>query len=226
MAAMRGGMVDRASALWASASIVTLGAMYLVSGRHLFVVKHVSLAGALCVIEDRVLRPLCGALYGHAGGPLNGAPRAYALVWLINGIASSFVLLVLGMRVGKARRQYGVPLPQMYATGDSADAVAFNCVQRGHQHAFETYTSFVALSLIGGVQYPITVALAGVVWAFGRLQYATAYAAAGPKGKMSFTGARGIWWSLLAVATASGITAARHLCAPERRRQVDAHDDL
>ena len=80
-------------------------------------------------------------------------PAAYAGVVLVNVVAASFALIKLGMAVGKARKQYKVEVspsaalrtgaaadarrarqyPTMYAAGTSKDALAFNCVQRGHQ---------------------------------------------------------------------------------------------
>eukprot|EP01062_Namystynia_karyoxenos_P047826 TRINITY_DN36207_c0_g1_i1.p1 TRINITY_DN36207_c0_g1~~TRINITY_DN36207_c0_g1_i1.p1 ORF type:complete len:251 (+),score=30.26 TRINITY_DN36207_c0_g1_i1:70-753(+) len=215
-------------AAWVSGCSAVLGAAYHFSGRHLFVPKHLGGAMSLCAVEDCLLRRCMPWLYVSAGrGPLQGAPRGYALVWLVNGVASTFVLLVLGMRVGKARKTHGVELPQMYAAGDSEAAVAFNSVQRGHQQALETYTSFALLSLIGGLTHPVTVTVAGVVWCVGRLRYATGYAAGGPKGRLSLPGARGVWWALLAVATAASAAALRQLSAsPEGAEEERAHDTL
>lgn len=55
-----------------------------------------------------------------------------------------------------------------YAAGDSENAVKFNCVQRGHQQALETYPMFLVLSIIGGIKHPVTTALAGVLWIHAR----------------------------------------------------------
>lgn len=135
----------------------------------------------------------------------------------INLIGSGFTLIGLGFKVGKARKEFNVPLPQMretgqlhrpsapwdghsptrphsalaerapprtfpgrdvdlphcrfsrrYASGDNENAVNFNCVQRGHQQALETYPMFLALSIIGGIKHPICTALAGLLWIQGR----------------------------------------------------------
>ena len=54
--------------------------------------------------------------------------------------------------------------------GDSDEAKTFNCIQRGHQQALETYTSFVVLSLIGGLKFPVLSAMSGLVWGVARIQ--------------------------------------------------------
>ncbi len=59
----------------------------------------------------------------------------------------------------------------MYAAGNSKDAVAFNCVQRGHSQALETLGMFLALSLLGGVRHPYFVAASGFAWILGRLNW-------------------------------------------------------
>lgn len=68
-------------------------------------------------------------------------------------------------------------------------AAAANCVQRGHQHALETYPQFVALSLIGGLRHPITTALAGIVWTIARLRWAEGYATGDPDKRYAQVGA-------------------------------------
>ena len=58
------------------------------------------------------------------------------------------------------------------AEGTSEAAKGFNCVQRGHQQALETYGSFVALSLVGGVRHPLLTTAAGLVWTTARMKCA------------------------------------------------------
>ena len=55
---------------------------------------------------------------------------------------------------------------------DTEEARKFNCVQRGHQQALETYTQFIATSLVGGIRNPITTAFFGVIWCVARLKWA------------------------------------------------------
>ena len=94
--------------------------------------------------------------------------------------------------------------PAMYATGTSKDAVKFNCVQRGHQQALETFTSYVALSLVGGLRHPYAVATMGLFWIIGRLRWATCYAQGGPEARYGSAFSLFIWVSLFVSLAATG----------------------
>jgi glutathione S-transferase len=85
----------------------------------------------------------------------------------------------------------------MYAEGFSDTGKVFNCIQRGHQQALETYPQFVVLSLIGGFQYPASVALGGLLWAYARLKWAEGYGTGTPSNRYSHWSSYGIWTSLL-----------------------------
>merc|ERR1712216_756705 len=79
-------------------------------------------------------------------------PRLYGVV-VLNAVASSFVLVVLGMKVGMSRQKFvekakkdGDELaeerfmyPKMYAEGFGKLAKDFNRLQRGHQQALESF---------------------------------------------------------------------------------------
>jgi len=137
----------------------------------------------------------------------NAVPALFGLVILLNCVGTSFALLVLGMKVGGARKKHGVAYPQMYATGTSAEDVKFNCIQRGHQQALETYPSFLACSLAGGFSFPLVTAAAGAVWIVARLKWAAAYAENGADGRYSSAWSRFIWHSLLCVFATASCTA-------------------
>jgi hypothetical protein len=92
-----------------------------------------------------------------------------------------------------------------YAEGDSEDAKKFNCVQRGHQQALESWPSFLACSLLGGLSYPLTTALFGVSWCYARLEWAEGYAESVER-RYKGTG-RMIWYSWLGVMTTASATA-------------------
>lgn len=49
-------------------------------------------------------------------------------------------------------------------------------MQRGHQNYLETLTGYTAMSLIGGLKHPITVAVGGVVFCVGSILYQVGYA--------------------------------------------------
>jgi glutathione S-transferase len=96
----------------------------------------------------------------------------------------------------------------MYAEGFSKDAKLFNCVQRGHQHALETYTQFVVLSALGGLKYPITTVLGGLLWFVARVQWAEGYKTGEPSKRYQSWLAYGIWTSIITVMAAALGTAA------------------
>ena len=74
-------------------------------------------------------------------------PKAYGFVILVNVIGASFMLVTLSFKVGAARKEYKIDLPTMYATGKDKKSVTFNCIQRGHQQALETFSTVLACSL-------------------------------------------------------------------------------
>jgi len=128
----------------------------------------------------------------------------FGLVVLSNFIGSSILLLALGIRVGAAREKFGVKLPEMYCSEKGPDdaltdnARLFNCVQRGHQQAFETYPQYLVLSAVSGIQYPISTALMGVLWIAARKAWADGYATGTPinRYRNSFLGIH-VWTPLI-----------------------------
>ena len=106
-------------------------------------------------------------------------PKLFGGVLLINVVTSTLIMVfVLSFGyAGAARGKFGFPLPTMYAATDiyTLDvesggkllgggevtaqerlkrATIYNCHQRAHQQPLETYQCFLALSLMGGLQYP------------------------------------------------------------------------
>ena len=67
-------------------------------------------------------------------------------------------------------------LPNIYAQGTSPYAIAFNCIQRSHQHVFETFPQMCIMSMIGAVHYPLTGALTLATYAIGRIAVSNCYA--------------------------------------------------
>ena len=108
---------------------------------------------------------------------------------------------------GDARQDLKVDLPAMYATGKDAKSVKFNCIQRGHQQALETFTSFVLTSLVGGVSYPVSVALFGLVYMKARIAWADGYATGDPKNRYSNKWAVFIWTTQMGCILAAGAVA-------------------
>ena len=89
----------------------------------------------------------------------------------------------------------------MYATGKDAKSVKFNCIRRGISRALETFTSFVLTSLVGGVSYPISVALFGLVYMKARIAWADGYATGDPKSRYSSKWAVFIWTTQMGCAS-------------------------
>ena len=133
-------------------------------------------------------------------------PRAFALVILVNLVACSFTVIALSFKVGAAREKCGVPLPTMYATGTDAKSRKFNCVQRGHQQALETFPMFLAASLVGGARFPVSVSLFGAAWCKARFVWAEGYSSGDPKKRYGSAWAKLIWTTLVGTfAAATGV---------------------
>eukprot|EP01065_Artemidia_motanka_P047481 TRINITY_DN7455_c0_g1_i1.p1 TRINITY_DN7455_c0_g1~~TRINITY_DN7455_c0_g1_i1.p1 ORF type:complete len:180 (+),score=69.77 TRINITY_DN7455_c0_g1_i1:83-622(+) len=154
----------------------------------------------LCVLEEKVVKATFPQLYEKS---LLGLPKLYGLSVIVNVVASTWVLLMLGMKVGAARRKFSIDLPKMQAEGDSDLARKFNCVQRGHQQALETYTSFLALALFGGIRHPLTSTLSGLLWCISRLKWADGYASGDPAARYTSFWSTGFWNALLGMMSAT-----------------------
>ena len=138
-------------------------------------------------------------------------PRSIGFVLIVNVFISGFFMIGLGMKVGKARALYRekakkdgekdaearYSLPNMYVDGNTPHAKKFNCVQRGHQQALETYPQFLALSLCGGQSFPLMTTLCGILWIYARAKWAEGYAVGDPDSRYQHWASKGIWVSLL-----------------------------
>ncbi|CAM6088156.1 unnamed protein product [Calypogeia fissa] len=120
-------------------------------------------------------------------------PNEYGYV-ILTTAASAFLVQWQAFQVSGQRRKSGLKYPKMYE--DAEDSV-FNCYQRAHQNTLENYPSYLALLLIGGLGYPITSAVLGLVWIVGRLVYSLGYFTGDPnnrlKGMFHFFGFVGLF---------------------------------
>jgi len=179
------------------------------------------LVGCAC---ERLLVKLYAPRLHEPSPSSHGLPKLYGGVILVNVVYSAMVLLGLGFRVGRARSQMieeakkegddpdaedRYSLPKMQAEGFSDRARRFNCIQRGHHNALETYGSFVALSLVGGIAQPVVTAMSGLLWAKARGKWADGYASGDPKGRYDKSGGWGrhVWTALGNLMVASASTA-------------------
>lgn len=174
---------------------------------------------AAFVVEYFYLRP--NLTYFYSGSPqLPIIPRAYGLLFFVNIVMTSFILLYLGFQVSAARAKYrekavkdGEPdaedrfnYPKLYAEGFTINAKLFNCVQRGHQQALETYSSFVALSLVSGLFFPFVSTFSGIIWCVARIFWAKGYASGEPKNRYESVFSYGIWTSFLIVLIGAAVS--------------------
>ncbi|KAL7524152.1 hypothetical protein ACHAXR_000453 [Thalassiosira sp. AJA248-18] len=128
-------------------------------------------------------------------------------------IGTGFWTLAHGMKVGKARTKYSelakkdgekdvderYMLPNLYAQGTSKHVRAFNCIQRSHQHIFETFTTAVIGGLAGAVTFPISTSISTLMYAVGRYYLSNGYANADGDASKRYTPplARFMWYGFL-----------------------------
>ncbi|XP_054707517.1 microsomal glutathione S-transferase 3-like [Uloborus diversus] len=93
------------------------------------------------------------------------------------GTSSIFISLWHGIRVGMARKKFGIKYPIMYSDTNNV----FNCLQRAHGNFLENYPQFLFTLLCGGLSYPKLSACAGVVYLLGRIAYAKGYSTGDPE---------------------------------------------
>ena len=104
-------------------------------------------------------------------------PSDYGYVVLAVGVGSFVVPTLMGGAVMKARKEFDVQYPNLYATpGFHKHADDFNRVQRGHQNMFESLSAVSTMSLLGGVKYPKINAAGYALYLLGSHLYLRGYA--------------------------------------------------
>lgn len=88
----------------------------------------------------------------------------------------------------------------------------FACAQRAHYNYVEAFGPVVSFLLTGGLAFPRTAAALGLVYAYGRRNYARSYAGAGPDKRY---GGQLAPWSLIGAWAAGERQAARCSSKPQ-----------
>eukprot|EP00667_Euglena_gracilis_P026811 EG_transcript_32658 len=110
-------------------------------------------------------------------------PKDFGYVLLVIGL-SWFLNIYLMALVVRARKQYKVPYPTLYADKDHKDHDKFNSVQRAHQNTLESWAPIQILMVVDGLLFPKAAAAFGLVWVLSRFLYGFGYSRSGPKGRM------------------------------------------
>jgi len=104
-------------------------------------------------------------------------PDAYPWTLLSATVVPFVTSFVMGGSVMTARKTFKVGYPNLYAVpGVHEKADEFNRVQRGHQNMFESLSSMIAMTLVGGLKYPMVAASFSVAYCLGNYFYLKGYA--------------------------------------------------
>ena len=125
-----------------------------------------------------------------AGKIIDFLPKDFSYV-IFCVVYTIIMNIYLMMKVGKARKQYGVKYPAMYS-----DSNLFNCIQRAHQNTLEQLPVFFISLLLVGIVYPRYAAICGAIFVTSRFSYAWGYYTGNPEkrlnGEYGFVGLLGL----------------------------------
>lgn len=129
--------------------------------------------------------------------------------------------------VGKARKKYAdlakadgednvderYLLPNLYAQGTSKHVLAFNCIQRSHQHIFETMTQTVISSMIGWMNYPLSSGIITGLYVVGRISLSKGYGEADGDPMKRYSGkfAFFTWYGVISSIFLAGLSSVKML---------------
>ncbi|XP_069613229.1 glutathione S-transferase 3, mitochondrial-like [Ranitomeya imitator] len=99
---------------------------------------------------------------------------------ILTFVYSYVVIMYLGVKVGRARKKYGIKYPQMYSDKENV----FNCIQRAHQNTLELYPAWLMFQLIAGLAFPLCASVLGAVWVTSRVSYAHGYYTGDPEKRL------------------------------------------
>ncbi|KAJ1697301.1 hypothetical protein LUZ63_005813 [Rhynchospora breviuscula] len=96
-------------------------------------------------------------------------PKGYGYV-VLDLVTYVFLHTWMEIQLGKARRKYNVPYPNLYAV-ESENQEPFNWVVRGHQNSIELMPIFFVMLLVGGLKHPLISAGLGALYIISRFFY-------------------------------------------------------
>jgi len=110
--------------------------------------------------------------------------------WPALAASSTFFLCIYQMiNVSGARKKSGVKYPYLYAEKAEAEknfeAMKFNCAQRAHANTLENLPHILLMTMIGGLYFPVSSAVACTLWTVGRVFYTINYSAGDPSKRNS-----------------------------------------
>ncbi|KAL3145502.1 hypothetical protein ABBQ32_003326 [Trebouxia sp. C0010 RCD-2024] len=123
----------------------------------------------------------CSVILASASSAASAAAPAvaglsHAYGYLMASVAfTAAVVQWMVFKVAKARKTAGVEYPKLYAEGNNAVSVKFNCTQRAHQNTLENLPVFLIMQILLAQAYPMFASGLGVAWAVGRIVYAVGY---------------------------------------------------
>ncbi|KAF6717949.1 Microsomal glutathione S-transferase 3 [Oryzias melastigma] len=111
---------------------------------------------------------------------LTALPSDFGYV-IFTYLYSWIMMAYLAVKVGSARKKYGVKYPTMYSDKDQV----FNCIQRAHQNTLEVYPQWLVFQTIAALVYPLTASVLGAIWVTSRFSYAWGYYTGDPAKRMN-----------------------------------------
>mmetsp|Transcript_1873 Transcript_1873/g.2523 ORF Transcript_1873/g.2523 Transcript_1873/m.2523 type:complete len:197 (-) Transcript_1873:181-771(-) len=170
--------------------------------------KSLGFVVASSVSENMFVKDFVPSLY-QPSPVLSVAPRAFGLVVMVL-TGFSMWMLAFGMEVGKARGKYKelaekdgekdlerYEYPNLYVSGTSKHAKAFNATQRAHQHVLEVITQMYVATIICGLVYPLTTCITAFLWANGRSAWSNKYKDEGAENRYGHAMSIWIWQGLI-----------------------------
>ncbi|XP_063900941.1 glutathione S-transferase 3, mitochondrial-like [Zophobas morio] len=99
---------------------------------------------------------------------------------IISGIFSALIPLWAGFNVSRARKEYNIDYPQMYADSNDENGKKFNCIQRAHQNVVENISTHYLLLLFSAIFRPEYAAICALIRNLGFITFVCGYSSGDP----------------------------------------------